>query len=163
MATKSEQLQIRVTPREKAMIRRRADAAGVDVSTYVLSRALPGSSDRFADIVDAIRNEPDYRYALASLNDFLALLAPLEFAAAVGSVSLRGLSPLLQNYVAAMVEHAGMQRRVPAPAWVRDVESLEEPYFGAPLRSLRSYLLQVSPVAFKRRNIFIDASIGSRV
>lgn len=163
MAKKSEQLQIRVTPREKEAIRRRADAAGVDVSTYVLARALPPSSERFAEMVESIRDEGDCRYALASLNDYLTSLAPMEFDAAVSAAPLAGLTSLIQNYVAAMVEQAASQRRVPPPAWVREVMPLEDPYFAAPLRSLRSYLLQVSPVPFKRRNIFIDASIGARV
>jgi hypothetical protein len=46
---------------------------------------------------------------------------------------------------------------------VREVAPLEEPHFGAPLQSLRLHLLAASPVAFKRRNIFVDAAVGDRV
>ena len=55
MSMKSEQLQIRVTPRQKVALKRSAAAAGVDVSTYVLSRVLPPSHDRFAEILSALR------------------------------------------------------------------------------------------------------------
>jgi len=37
------------------------------------------------------------------------------------------------------------------------------PWFAVPFPSLRPYLLRVSPVAFKRRNIFIDSTVGDRV
>lgn len=52
---------------------------------------------------------------------------------------------------------------VQAPDWTRDVVPLDKPYFATPLRSLRSYLLRVSPVAFKRHNLFVDATVGRRV
>jgi hypothetical protein len=55
-------------------------------------------------------------------------------------------------------------RDVPPPAWVRDVEPMEtEPRFATPLAGLRLHLLRTAPVPFKRRNIFIDSSIGDRV
>ena len=76
---------------------------------------------------------------------------------------LAGLTPYLRNYVAAMVELAAHQRDVFPPAWVRDVEPLEAPHFATPLAGLRLHLLRTAPVPFKRRNIFIDASIGDRV
>lgn len=164
MASRSEQLQIRVTPGEKAALRRRARAAGQDVSAYVLARALPPERDRLASLVEALRDDARHRFALAELNDLLSSLAPGEFAGATAPpVELRGLTPRMQNYVAAMVEQAARSKRVPAPAWTRDVAPLDEPYFATSLRSVRAYLLRVTPVAFKRRNIFADASIGARV
>ncbi len=68
---KSHQLQIRVSAGQKAALRRQARRAGLDMSTYVLARALPAR--------------------------------------------------------------------------------------------LRTYLLRSSPVAFKRRNLFVDATVGDRV
>ncbi len=76
---------------------------------------------------------------------------------------LARLSPYLRNYVAAMVELAAQQQDVRPPAWVRDVEPLETPHFATPLAGLRLHLLRMAPVPFKRRNIFIDSSIGDRV
>jgi len=73
------------------------------------------------------------------------------------------LSPLLGNYVAAMVEQAAAQKNVLPPKWVRDVAPLDQPFFASELASLRLHLLCSSPVPFKRRNIFVDSSIGARI
>jgi hypothetical protein len=81
----------------------------------------------------------------------------------VTDVDLTGLTPLAANYVAAMVEEAASQKREAAPHWTRDVEPLEVPYFAVPFLRLRPHLLRDAPVAFKRRNLFVDATIGDRV
>lgn len=163
MAARSEQLQIRLTLREKAALKRRAHAAGQDVSAYVLARALPSESGRLANAIQALRDDADHRFALAELNDALSSLVPTEFAGAVCDIDVRALSPLLRNYVAAMVEQAAREKGVPPPAWTRGIEPLEHPHFTASLKSLRLYLLRVTPVTFKRRNIFTDAGVSARV
>jgi hypothetical protein len=163
MTSRSEQLQIRVTPREKSTLKRRARSAGQDLSAYVLALALPARTWEFASIISAVQDAPNRRFALAELNDALSALAPFEFATAVDSIDVRALDPLWQNYIAAMVEQAARPNGLEAPVWTRDVVPLDLPYFATPLRSLRSYLLEVAPVAFKRRNIFVDASVGARV
>jgi hypothetical protein len=81
----------------------------------------------------------------------------------VAAAELDDLSPYLQNYLAAMVELASQQKGVAPPAWTRNVEPLEEPHFATELPGLRLHLLRSAPVAFKRRNLFVDASIGDRV
>jgi hypothetical protein len=163
MTAKSEQLQIRVTPGQKAALKRLARRAGVDVSSYVLSRALPSGRSRIASILSGLRREEDRRYALADLNDLLSGLAPAGFREAVAQLEPVGLEPLFRNYVAAMVEQAASRKGEPPPAWARDVEPLEEPYFAVPFPRLRPHLLRSSPAAFKRRNIFVDAAVGDRV
>jgi len=163
MASRSEQLQIRVTPAQKSALRRRARAAGQDVSAYVLALALPSSATPFAALVDALRDDGTRRFALAALNDAISALAPIEFAAAVESIDVRALDPLWQNYVAAMVEHAARALGARAPEWTHEVVPLDRPHFATTLRSVRSYLLRASPVVFKRRNLFVDASVGARV
>lgn len=163
MALKSTQLQIRVSSAQKAALKRLARDAGLDVSSYVLSRVLPDARARFHEILGALRRGADRRFALAELNDFLSGLPAAEFAEAVVDVPRLRLSPLLRNYVAAMVEHAAGRNGVAPPSWVRDVEPMDEPYFAAPFPRLRPYLLRAAPVAFKRRNLFIDASLGDRV
>lgn len=50
--TKTTQLQIRVSPAEKAAIQACARRAGMDVSAYVLSRALPGAVVEFASCLE---------------------------------------------------------------------------------------------------------------
>lgn len=168
MTAKSEQLQIRVTPRQKAALKRQARAAGVDVSTYVLACVLPPERDRFAELLGELGDTADHRFVLAELHDFLVDCPPMAFAEALQQTSvaaqpLAALSLWLQNYVAAMVEVAADQKGLMPPRWVRDVPPLDAPYFAGALRSLRPYLLAVSPVPFKRRNLFVDATIGARV
>ena len=165
MPNKSQQLQIRVTHLEKAALKRLARHAGLDVSGYVLSRALPEARLRFGEIVAALRSGDDHRFALAELSDLLADLtrAQLPDAVADAPEKLEDLLPLLQNYVVAMVERACHMRDIAAPTWVRNVPPLEAPYFATPLRSLRLHLLRASPVAFRRRNIYVDSGVGDRV
>ncbi len=81
-----------------------------------------------------------------------------------GSMAGRSLQlQYFRNYVAAMVELATHRQDVPPSEWVRDVEPLETPRFATPPAGLRLHLLRTAPVSFKRRNIFIDSSIGDRV
>jgi hypothetical protein len=168
MSAKTEQVQIRVSPAEKAALRERATEAGMGMSAYVLARSLPRHGARFAELVEALRGaaRSDRSYVFAELNDFLSDLAGFELADAVEHVEhadLAGLDPYVRNYVAAMVEQACYLRSVAPPAWTSGIAPLEEPRFASDLKSLRPHLLRASPVPFKRRNIFIDASIGDRV
>lgn len=125
---------------------------------------MVGRSSQFARLLEALRDDDQPGFALAELNDLLSGLTSGELYRTVEHADLTGLTPYLRNYVAAMVELAAHRRDVPPPAWVRAVEPMEmEPRFATPLPSLRLYLLRTSPVPFKRRNIFIDSSIGDRV
>jgi uncharacterized protein (DUF1778 family) len=159
---KSAQLQIRVSPAEKAAIQRAARQAGMDMSAYVLARVLPAAARRFQELTEACRDSADARFALAELNSWLASLGAGELREAVAPAP-SGLTPFLANYVAAMVEYACAQRGVPPPAWTGAIAPLTEPVFGSALMSLRLYLLTHSPAPFRRRNIFIDATVGDRV
>ncbi len=165
VSVKSEQLQIRVTPEEKAELRRLARNAGEDVSSYVLARAMPEGRTRFVEILRALGDAEEWRFALAELNDLLSRLTRAQLADVVTVLpgEMQNLSVLVQNYVAAMVELASHERAVTPPSWAEDVASLEEPHFATPLRSLRLHLLRASPVPFKRRNLFVDSSLGARV
>jgi len=163
MNTKTRQLQIRVTPGQKASIRRLARGAGRSISEYVLSRVLPEERTRFEKILHALRRENEPRFPLAELNDLLTDLTPAQYPDALREADLDGLSPLLRNIVAAMVEEAGQQIGADPPVWTAEVQPLKLPYFAVPFASLRPHLLRSSPVAFKRRNLFVDATIGDRV
>jgi len=160
---KSEFLQIRVTPAQKAGLRRLATAAGEDLSSYVLARALPAARLRFEELVDALGDGADHRFVLAELNDLLSGLAGSEMTVATVDADLGPLSPFLANYVAAMVEQAAGAKGVAPPAWTSRVAPLELPYFAAPMRALRPHLLRSAPIPFKRRNLFVDATVGARV
>lgn len=161
--SRSSQLQIRVTPREKARLKQLARAAGQDLSAYVLARALPQQAERLAALLETLGAGRKDRFALAALNDELSSLTARDFAAAVQALEVRNFDPWTQNYVAAMVEQAAAQRRVSAPPWTREVVPLEEPWFATELAGLRLHLLRSSPIPFKRRNLFIDSGVGARV
>ena len=163
MGPKSEHLQIRLTARQKALLKRAATAAGQDVSTYVLLRAIPPARIRFAQLLALLADTAEHRNVLAELNDFLVALAPAELRDALVDADLGSLSDFLKNYVAAMVEQASHLAAVQAPAWTMRVAPLETPWFATSMKSLRLHLLHASPVPFKRRNIFVDAAVGSRV
>jgi uncharacterized protein (DUF1778 family) len=163
MPTKSEYLQIRVTPAQKKRLRRLAKAAGTDLSAYVLARAAPSGQKRFEELVTLLAGKEVDRYALAELNDLLSTLGTDELGEAVAVVDLSALSPVLRNYVAAMVEQACSMKGIRPPGWTARVRPLEAPWFAAPLHSLRLHLLKASPVPYKRRNLFVDAGVGARV
>ncbi len=160
--TKSAQLQIRVASAEKAAIQRAARRSGLDMSAYVLAKVLPAHARRFQELTEACRDPQSTRFALAELNSFLAALGAGELRDAVAS-PLPELTPFVANYVAAMVEYACAQHSLAPPAWTERVAPLDEPAFGSALTSLRLYLLTHSPAPFRRRNIFIDSTVGARV
>jgi len=133
------------------------------MSVYVLTRVLPEAQVRFGLLLEALRDDDQRGFVLAELNGLLSSLTAEELRSTVEQAALEGLTPYLRNYVAAMVELAAHQREVPPPAWVRDVEPLETPHFVTSLAGLRLHLLRTAPVPFKRRNIFVDSSLGNRV
>ena len=52
---------------------------------------------------------------------------------------------------------------VAPPAWTGRVDPLEAPWFATSLKTVRLHLLRSAPVAFRRRNLFVDSSVGARV
>jgi hypothetical protein len=117
---------------------------------------------RFRELTEACADPHGVRFALAELNSWLASLSAGELQEAVSSPPPH-LTPFLANYVAAMTEYACVTNGVAPPSWVNATAPLAEPVFGSDLMSLRLYLLTHSPAPFRRRNIFIDASVGFRV
>jgi hypothetical protein len=99
-------------------------------------------------------------YPLAELNDLLAAIAAEEIAD-LPRPEIH--DPYLENYVAAMVELAAHRNGVVPPTWTPEVPPLKDPVFGVPWLSMRAHLLLNSPIPFRRRNIFIDSSLGARV
>jgi len=161
---KTEQLQIRLTAGEKAELKSRAERSGVDVSTYVLRRALPPTATAFRDICHRLQHAGDKRsFVLAELNELLTTLRGNHLDDAVAEPPVAKLEPFEAAYVAALVEQATVLRGLPPPSWTAAVPPLPEPWFGTSLLSLRLHLLTASPPPFLRRNIFIDSAIGGRI
>ena len=163
MSQKTAQLQIRVSPSEKAALKRLARQSGQGLSEYVLARALPSDAARIPALIREAADEAQRPYALAELNDWLTQCSALELTEVGRRLEVASLPPLWQNYVAALFEQAAALKQSDPPAWTRRVVPLDEPYFATPLKSLRPHLLRASPVPFKRRNLFVDSAIGARV
>ena len=160
---KSQQLQLRVSAHEKAAIQRAARQAGVDMSTYVLARVLAPAAGEFQDLTNACLDASSVSFALADLHAWLVKLRSSALTDAVASPPARGLPPYAANYIAAMVEYACWKKGQVPPAWTRGIVPLAEPVFASSLQSLRLHLLVNSPPPFRRRNIFVDTSVGGQV
>lgn len=99
-------------------------------------------------------------YPLAELNDLLTEAS----GPAIESLPLPAIDdPYRLNYVTAMVELAAHRTGVVPPLWTASVKPLDAPVFIDPSLKLRAHLLTASPPPFRRRNIFIDSSLGDRV
>lgn len=162
---KTEQLQIRVTPQQKAEILACAKNVGEDMSSWVLRRVLPQQQEIFDSLLHDLYRESDNdkSFVFAEISDFLNKLTKQNFKIALAEPPHATLSQYTANYVAAMIEHTANAKGWATPKWVRTIPPLKEPSFGTDLVSLRLYLLLHSPLAFRRRNIFIDATVGDRV
>lgn len=163
MSAKTAQLQIRVSSSEKAFIRSRARTAGMDISAWVLHQLLSDETTKFEELVAEWPRADTSHYAVANLNDFLTSLPKERFRRAVENRPNSKLSPFQENYLAAMIEIAALKKGIQPPNWTKSVPPLEDPYFASDLQSLRLHLLVSSPIPFRRRNIFVDATIGDRV
>lgn len=161
--SKTEQLQIRVSAEQKALIKARAARAGEDVSSWVLGQVLPAEHDVFGRLVGLLANSPDTSHRLAELHDFLAGWRTGALSRAVRLLPTNELGAFEANYLAAMVEHTCVARGIEIPTWVCSIEPLPRPWFASSLKNLRLHLLTRSPAAFRRRNLFIDSTIGERV
>ncbi len=161
--SKSLQLQIRISPKEKAAIVRYAKTANMGISQWVLSKALPSGQKAFQELLGQLKTTANPKYILAQIHDMLNAAGGDEFELMVAQPLGVVLSNYLANYVAAMIEYAAAQKGRKAPSWTRQVPPLKIPVFGSDLKSLQLYLLTHSPPPFRRRNVFIDATVGQRV
>ncbi len=161
---KTEQLQLRVSAEQKRRIKAQAARAGEDVSKWVLGRLLPAASDELQRLIDRLSSNPSAQsLALAEIHDFLHASSAQKLETAIQDPDLARLDAWASNYFAAMVEYACARKHAPAPKWVWDVPPLPTPWFASRLVSLRLHLLASSPPPFRRRNLFIDSTLGARV
>ena len=116
----------------------------------------------FLEKIESLLSQPEKRkYLLADLGDFLRALSKEELEKILQTHWSVGQDFFISNYVAAMLELCAHRHKISAN--FSHIEPLEKPYFAAELKSLRIYLLQVSPPPFKARNLFIDTTLEGRV
>ncbi len=124
---KTQQLQIRVTPQEKKAIKREAEKAGRDVSSWVLERCLRGPGEDFRELTRRLAKASDPSFVLAEINDFLTKLPHQSFSNAVFDPPTGSMSPELRNRVAAMVEYAAAKKNIKAPDWTGGIPPCRRP------------------------------------
>lgn len=152
MAPRTSQLQIRVSPEQKATLKRLAAHAGLSVSAYVLAQSIPSEGRALESAIADLRaGTPG---AVPVLRRQVEAIPPQELGDRLGSVDVSDLGALAQNQFAALVEEVAREAGAEPPRWTATIPALDAPHFRWPLRSLRPYQLRSSPIVLKRRNIF---------
>jgi hypothetical protein len=146
----------------KADLVRRARAEGLDLSSWMLARLAPERRHRFLGLVRALGTRAESISVLAEISDLLNDCGRAELATVTELPPLAKLGELHANQLAAMVETRAACLGIRPPQWVAEVEPLRKPWFASELASLRLYLLSNSPPAFRRRNLFVDSTVGDR-
>jgi hypothetical protein len=73
------------------------------------------------------------------------------------------LGQIYDAYLAAVAEHLALRFRLRIPDWTeRGDRFLESPFFAGGLDGLKALLLVESPLAFRRRQIFVSRDALSR-
>jgi hypothetical protein len=115
---------------------------------------------KFEELATEVDTAERISYPLAELNDLLTAASGEEILS-LPQPEIR--DPYRLNYVTAMVEVAAHRAGVVPPLWTADVAPLRTPVFIDESLNLRAHLLISSPPPFRRRNIFIDSTVGDRV
>lgn len=162
---KTKYLQIRVTPQEKSLIEKMAKRNNKTISELVLDKLLSEikQKEKFQNLVSDLNKVDNKSLAFAEINDFLNKLGKEEFQIAVKEEPRTKLSDYHSNYIAAIVEYTSYMKKAKPPKWINEIQPLNEPIFGSNLKNLRTHLLLNSPISFRKRNIFIDSTVGDRV
>jgi hypothetical protein len=73
------------------------------------------------------------------------------------------IDPVHDAYLGAVAEHLALRFGLPVPQWVEEPHRfLAKPFFAGGLETLKAILLVESPLAFRRRQIFVSANALSR-
>jgi hypothetical protein len=73
------------------------------------------------------------------------------------------LTPVHDAYLAAVAEHLALRFRLDIPDWTENKDRfLDTPFFAGGLEGLKALLLVESPLAFRRRQVFVSRDALSR-
>ena len=109
------------------------------------------------DVVNAVEAGEPFNAAISEFLDSFYTAKPEH-----QHSMILGEPPLLKDsqsnvYIAAVAEHLALKYDLTIPYWVsQPVRFLREPWFPAGLESLKATCIKESPVAFRRRLIFVD-------
>ncbi len=97
----------------------------------------------------------DFRFRCQGPQEKMALVADLPEPTG---------EPETDAYLAAMVESLCREASLNPPPWTESPSTyLPRPWFAGGLESLKAILLAETPVAFRRRNLFVSANALQRV
>jgi hypothetical protein len=110
----------------------------------------------------SVAKEDSFDRALREFLDSFYLAPADERAASIAEEPKR-ISATHDAYLAAVAEHLARRFDLPIPAWTEEGgRFLHEPFFAGGLESLKATLLVESPIAFRRRLLFVSADALSR-
>ena len=94
-----------------------------------------------------------------SLREFLDEFYGFDRAARIAALAdePNWLSAVHDAYLAAVAEHLSLSYGLEVPSWTQSPRrTLERPFFAGGMEGLKALLLVESPLAFRRRNIFVS-------
>jgi hypothetical protein len=95
------------------------------------------------------------------LDEFYVGNSDMKARAIVGAPTR--IDPIHDAYLAAVAEHLALRFGLSVPQWVEEPSRfLTKPFFAGGLENLKAILLVESPLAFRRRQIFVSANALSR-
>ena len=162
---KSDYIQIRVSKLEKKAIKTAAYDAGLDMSAYILGHLDIDLGSQWQSLLANLQDLKleDSHFCWAAIIDFLTPLDANQFQHLFQYAEQWNLDPENQNYLAATIERKALSLNIPAPKWLSEIAPCAYPYFEDETPKLKQYLLLHGDPVFRRRNIFIDSSIGGRI
>jgi hypothetical protein len=117
-----------------------------------------------AGVAERVRAGEDLRFAVRELLDEFALRGRDDLRLrAIADEPVR-VDPHVDAYLGALAEHLARLHRLEIPAWALQPErELDHMWFPGVAHGFRPTALRESPVAFRRRGIFIARGALSRV
>lgn len=118
-------------------------------------------------LAETVRGGEEFRFAIREFLDDLNLAAAVAPDQIQGMIDARPPSledPNEHAFIGALAEHVAMVHRLRRPAWAgEDDRFLSRWWFVAPSPAYDAVALRESPPAFRRRGIFLPASMLERV
>ncbi len=122
----------------------------------MMSHHRPTSLEEVARRHDEKRQ--DWKMGLAEFLDEFYMAKTTDRAKMIGEQPPL-VDKIADAYLAATAEHLAIHYDLKEPAWCCEkTRFLHRAHFGSDLQSLKAILLVESPIAFRRRMIFVDKS-----